>query len=64
MTDNNPSDPSGDGFQQIAHRSLDAGIADEGAGYTKAIDANTGDDENAEGEGKSTRDRSGTSETD
>ena len=34
MIHNNPSDPSGDGFQQIAHRSLDAGIADEGAGYT------------------------------
>ncbi len=38
MTDHKPSEPSPDDFKETADRSEDAGIADEGAAYTEAID--------------------------
>lgn len=62
MTENKPSDPSLEGFQETAEKSLGAGIADESAAYENAID--TDNDEVAEGKWKSTDDGSGTSETD
>ena len=64
MTDHKPSDPSPDDFPEVAQKSLDAGIADEGAAYEKAINTDNADDEVAEGKWKSTDDGSGTSETD
>ena len=38
MTDHKPSEPNPTDFKEAADRSEDAGIADEGAAYTKAID--------------------------
>jgi len=66
MTDNKPSDPSLEGFQETAKKSLGAGIADESAAYENATDTDTDtdNDEVAEGKWKSTDDGSGTSETD
>ena len=74
MTDNKPPDPSLEGFQETAEKSLDAGIADKSAAYENLLDTDTdtdtdtdnGDanDEVAEGKWKSTDDGSGTSETD
>jgi hypothetical protein len=64
MTDHKPSNPSPDNFSEAAQKSLDAGIADEGAAYEQAIDIDDADDEVAEGKWKSTDDGSGTRETD
>ena len=44
MTDNKPSDPSLEGFQETAEKSLGAGIADESAAYENAIDTDTDTD--------------------
>jgi hypothetical protein len=38
MSDHKPSEPGPGDFKETAHKSDDAGIADEGAGYTKAIE--------------------------
>lgn len=64
MTNHKPSDPSQENFKETVSQSLDAGIADESVAYKKAIDADSPDDEVAEGKWKSTDDGSGTSETD
>lgn len=66
MPDNKPSEPSLEGFQETAEKSLDAGVADESSAYENAIDTDTDtdNDEVAEGKWKSTDDGSGTSETD
>jgi len=44
MTDNKPSDPSLEDFQETADKSLDAGVADESAAYENAIDTDTDTD--------------------
>jgi hypothetical protein len=38
MSDNNPSKPSMSDSREAAEKSQEAGIADEGAAYTNAID--------------------------
>jgi hypothetical protein len=38
MTDHKPSEPSPNDFKETADKSQEAGIADEGAAYTKAIE--------------------------
>ena len=38
MSDHKPSEPSPNDFKEAADKSQDAGIADESAAYTKAID--------------------------
>jgi hypothetical protein len=64
MTDGKPFDASADDFEETADKGLDAGIADESAGYEKAINQDKDDDMVVEGHWKSTDDGSGTSETD
>ena len=64
MTDGKPFDASTENFENLADKSLGEGIADESAGYEKAIDQDENDDVVAEGHWKSTDDGSGTSETD
>lgn len=62
MTDGKQTDPGNADFKDTAKKSAEAGIADESAAYEQAIERD--DDKVAEGEGKSTDDGSGTSETD
>ena len=38
MSDHKPSEPGPNDFQESAHNSEDAGIADEGAAYTRSIE--------------------------
>ncbi|MEG3089599.1 hypothetical protein [Sphingomonas sp. PB4P5] len=38
MSDHKPSEPSPNDFKDTAQKSEDAGIADEGAAYTNAIE--------------------------
>ncbi|WP_260599935.1 hypothetical protein [Sphingomonas endolithica] len=38
MADHKPSEPTPNDFKDIADKSQQAGIADEGAAYTKAIE--------------------------
>ena len=64
MTDGKPFDASADDFEKTADKTLDAGIADESAGYQKVTNQDKDDDLVAEGHWKSTDDGSGTSETD
>jgi len=64
MADGKPFDASNEDFENTADKSLSEGIADESAGYEKAIDQDNDDDVVAEGHWKSTDDGRGTSETD